>query len=363
MGVTEKQEYSIWALPPEDVLERVKKLMAALQAEFGGPDFEPHLTLIGAIWQTEDEVHKKFNAAVQGLKPVQVSSEALVYGPSFWTCLYDKITYSPELREFIEHFWKHFDWKPSFAYTPHLSFLYHETLPQEDRKKAHERALELDEAIASISFPITRVVLYKTDATDLTTKSWKKLVEVDLTKNQKQEYSIWALPSEDVLQRVKKLMAALQGEFGGPDFEPHITFIGAIWQTEEEVLQKFHAAVKGLKPVPVNSEALVYGPSFWTCLYNKLNYSPELRKTVEHFWNHFDWKPSFAYTPHLSFLYHETLPQEDRKKAQERALELDETIATLSFPITRVVLYKTDATDLTTKSWKKLVEVDLTANN
>ncbi|GAB2288901.1 hypothetical protein Dimus_023206, partial [Dionaea muscipula] len=52
-------------------------------------------------------------------------------------------------------------------------------------------------------------------------------------------------------RRVKKLLAALQGEFGGPDFEPHITFIGAIWQTEEEVLQKFHAAVKGLKPVPV----------------------------------------------------------------------------------------------------------------
>ncbi|GAB4831485.1 hypothetical protein Ancab_005503 [Ancistrocladus abbreviatus] len=194
--MAEKQEYSIWALPPEDVLDRVKKLMTSLQAEFGGPEFEPHVTFIGAIWLTEEEVHKKFKAACEGVKPINVTSEALIYGPSFWTTLYLKLHFAPELRETVEHFWKHFEWKPSFvcgmfqknfmclaAYNPHLSFLYHETLPEEDRKKAQHKALELDESIANLSFPITRVVLYKTDATDLTTKSWQRLVEVDLTKN------------------------------------------------------------------------------------------------------------------------------------------------------------------------------------
>ncbi|GAB4827129.1 hypothetical protein Ancab_034017 [Ancistrocladus abbreviatus] len=181
--MAEKQEYSIWALPPEDVLDRVKKLMAPLQAEFGGPEFEPHITFIGAIWLTEEEVHRKFKAACEGIKPINVTSEALTYGPSFWTTLYIKLNFSHELRETVEHFWKHFEWKPSFAYNPHLGFLYHETLPEEGRKKAQQRALELDAGIATLSFPITRVVLYKTDATDLTTKSWKRLVEVDLTKN------------------------------------------------------------------------------------------------------------------------------------------------------------------------------------
>ncbi|GMH19439.1 hypothetical protein Nepgr_021280 [Nepenthes gracilis] len=178
-----KQEYSIWALPPEDVLERVKKLMAKLREEFGGPEFEPHVTIIGAIWLTEEEVHEKFRAATEGVKPVTVTSEALTYGPSFWTCLYVRLHHSHELKHLVENFWKHFDWKPAFTYTPHLGFLYHETLPEEERKRAQEKALVLDEGIATISFPITRVVLYKTDATDLTTKSWKKLVEVDLTKN------------------------------------------------------------------------------------------------------------------------------------------------------------------------------------
>lgn len=62
--------------------------------------------------------------------------------------------------------------------------------------------------------------------------------------------------------------------------------------------------------------------------------------------------------PHLSLLYGD-LSDEDKKKAQERANSLDETAGKLTFPITRLVLYKTDPEDKTCESWEKIDECNL----
>ena len=62
--------------------------------------------------------------------------------------------------------------------------------------------------------------------------------------------------------------------------------------------------------------------------------------------------------PHLSLLYAD-LTDEEKKKAQERAYILDETIDNLSFRISRLALYKTDTEDKTLKSWEKVAECDL----
>lgn len=65
--------------------------------------------------------------------------------------------------------------------------------------------------------------------------------------------------------------------------------------------------------------------------------------------------------PHLSLLYAD-LSDEDKKNAQEKASILDESIASLSFPVTRLALYKTDTEDETLKSWEKIAECTLQPN-
>ena len=65
--------------------------------------------------------------------------------------------------------------------------------------------------------------------------------------------------------------------------------------------------------------------------------------------------------PHLSILYAD-LSDEDKKKAQEKASILDESITSLSFPVTRLALYKTDTEDKTLKSWEKIAECTLQPN-
>lgn len=68
-----------------------------------------------------------------------------------------------------------------------------------------------------------------------------------------------------------------------------------------------------------------------------------------------------AYMPHLSLLYAD-LTEEEKKRAQEKADALDESIGSLTFQITRLALYKTDTEDKTLKSWEKVAECNLDTN-
>ncbi|KAF0897509.1 hypothetical protein E2562_038507 [Oryza meyeriana var. granulata] len=52
MEVTDQspeEVYSVWALPLEPVHEWFPGVMAGLRAAHGGPTFEPHATVVGAI--------------------------------------------------------------------------------------------------------------------------------------------------------------------------------------------------------------------------------------------------------------------------------------------------------------------------
>ncbi|KAK3023492.1 hypothetical protein RJ639_045079 [Escallonia herrerae] len=139
-----KNFYSVWALPPEDLKPRLKKLMHELRSEFNGPEFEPHVTVVRAVSLTEGDARDKFKSACEGLKEYNAKVE-----------------------------------KVATDYMPHLSLLYAD-LTDEEKKIAQERASALDENIGSLSFRITRLALYKTDPEDQTFKSWEMVAECNL---------------------------------------------------------------------------------------------------------------------------------------------------------------------------------------
>ncbi|XP_058202066.1 cyclic phosphodiesterase-like [Rhododendron vialii] len=87
-------------------------------------------------------------------------------------------------------------------------------------------------------------------------------------------------------------------------------------------------------------------------------------KVVEacsHYTGHFGYKSSTPYMPHLSIIYRD-LSNEEKKKAQEKANMLDESINSLNFQISSLALYETDIEDMTLKFWKKIVEFNLDTN-
>lgn len=184
-----------------------------------------------------------------------------------------------------------------------------------------------------------------------------QLNEADTNKTE--VYSVWAIPSEDVSVRVKKLMGGLRSEFGGPQFEPHVTVVGAVRLTEEEARDKFRRGCEGVKKVySVNVEKVDIGTFFYQCVYLLLHPTNEVVEASARCCSSFGYNSSSPYMPHMSILYAD-LMDEEKKKAQEKAYILDESIGNLSFQISRLALYKTDTEDKSLKSWEKIEEYNL----
>ncbi|XVF40250.1 hypothetical protein PTKIN_Ptkin01aG0097000 [Pterospermum kingtungense] len=181
-AVVKKDVYSVWALPPEDVTARVKKVMAGLRSEFCGPEFEPHVTVVGAISLTADDALASFRSACDGLKAYNATVDRVATGTFFYQCVFLLLHPKPEVVEASKHCTGHFGYKSSTPYMPHLSLLYAD-LTEEEKKKAQEKANVLDESIGSLCFQISRLALYKTDTEDKTLKSWEKVAECSLSAN------------------------------------------------------------------------------------------------------------------------------------------------------------------------------------
>ncbi|XP_043808431.1 cyclic phosphodiesterase isoform X2 [Manihot esculenta] len=180
--VAQKHVYSVWAVPPEDVADRLKKLMDGLRSEFGGPQFQPHVTVVGAIRLTEQDALEKFRSACDGLKAYTATVDRVATGIFFYQCVYLLLHPTPEVVEASEHCIGHFGYKRSTPYMPHLSLLYGD-LKDDDKKKAEEKANILDESINGLSFQVSCLALWKTDTEDISLKSWEKIAECTLSSN------------------------------------------------------------------------------------------------------------------------------------------------------------------------------------
>ncbi|XP_060190211.1 cyclic phosphodiesterase-like [Lycium barbarum] len=185
--------------------------------------------------------------------------------------------------------------------------------------------------------------------------------EVQLPEAETQVYSVWALPSEEVTGRVKKLMGGLRSEFGGPQFEPHVTVVGAIRLNEVEARDKFQKGCRDVKKYSATVKKVDTGTFFYQCVYLLLDPTTEVVEASARCCSTFGFNSSSPYMPHLSLLYAD-LTDEEKKKAQEKAYTLDESIGSLSFQITRLALYKTDTEDKSLKSWEKIEEYNLSTN-
>ncbi|KAF5194557.1 Cyclic phosphodiesterase [Thalictrum thalictroides] len=107
-NAAETNTYSVWAIPPKDTTEKLKKLMENLRSEYGGPEFEPHFTVVGPNEKTESDAINMFNSACQGVKPYTATVDSVVQGPSYYESVYCLLQPSKELLETAAHCSKYF---------------------------------------------------------------------------------------------------------------------------------------------------------------------------------------------------------------------------------------------------------------
>ncbi|CAN6444667.1 unnamed protein product [Victoria cruziana] len=105
--------YSVWAIPPETVRPRLKALMGSLRNEFGGPEFDPHITMVGAIRLNRKDAIAKLVAASEGLKPIRFRISSVSKGTFFYQCVYLLVHPDDEVMEANRHCTGHFGYVSS----------------------------------------------------------------------------------------------------------------------------------------------------------------------------------------------------------------------------------------------------------
>ncbi|KAF8688314.1 hypothetical protein HU200_042272 [Digitaria exilis] len=163
-----EEVYSVWALPPEPARRRICRLMAELRAAHGGPAFEPHVTVVGAILEA-------LRAAAAGVRPY--IARVVSNREGFYRCGCLLLEPTPEVSLFAAVATT-LQLCYDFAYVPHVSLIYGDRT-EEQEAAAMRKVQELDEDIRELQFEISDIALYKTDPEDV--DSWELVEACNLT--------------------------------------------------------------------------------------------------------------------------------------------------------------------------------------
>uniref|UniRef100_A0A804Q2E7 Cyclic phosphodiesterase n=1 Tax=Zea mays TaxID=4577 RepID=A0A804Q2E7_MAIZE len=90
-----EEVYSVWALPPEPVRDRFRRIMEGLRAAYGGPAFEPHVTVVGDFRGRRSEAVKVLRAAAASVQPYTARVTGVARGSFFYQWWELAITAAP----------------------------------------------------------------------------------------------------------------------------------------------------------------------------------------------------------------------------------------------------------------------------
>ena len=162
---------AIWIRPAGDALDKIQKVMHSLHKLGGGPQFQPHVTLLEGMETTQESAEVKLKKLALRLKPFKVRLGRIDWRAEYFRCLFATAELSAELAAARRDAYDVFEMKPAPPYEPHLSLLYgklDETLKQE---LAAQAGGSLD-----VTFEVRAV--YLVDANDdVPVSKWRTLSE------------------------------------------------------------------------------------------------------------------------------------------------------------------------------------------
>ena len=169
MGTT----YHLWLKPSGKVYDILAKTIADLSKAYQGPCFEPHVTLLGSLPGTEEEIFARSSQLGTSLQPFDIQLTEPALGDQYFQCVFLKAREIPGIMNAYELARKWFG-KNTSPYMPHLSLLY------------GHYSIELKEKIAE-TLPETLRLGFTVDTFDLIRarsedpKDWISILTVPLS--------------------------------------------------------------------------------------------------------------------------------------------------------------------------------------
>jgi len=168
-----KEEFSISLMPSGGVNEKLKELISKLSKTYNGPDFEPHVTLLGNIAETRERVIEKSVKLASIMKPFEITLKKVDYLDEYFKCLFIRTEESKELMNYNLQAREIFNKKgPKFM--PHLSILYGNYFPKVKEKIIGEIGKEFKE-----TFEANKLFLVRSPKNS-EPKDWEIIKEISL---------------------------------------------------------------------------------------------------------------------------------------------------------------------------------------
>jgi len=119
----------------------------------------------------------------------------------------------------------------------------------------------------------------------------------------KHKYSLWFMPAGTVAQRFSQIIVQLAKDHASPIFSPHVTLLGSIEASQEEVINRTQELAALLRPFLVPLTTITFTDAYYRALFVKAGHSTEALAAYELARKLFPGDQQTAYMPHLSLLY------------------------------------------------------------
>jgi 2'-5' RNA ligase len=164
--------YALWLLPEPEKETSLSQLIDRLSEEYGGPRFDPHLTLLGNLEGDEKTLIARTSQLAARLKQFTLRTKSIEYREDFYKSLFITIEASSALesaRHSAENLFNHMT---ETVYMPHLSLIYGK---QSEQKKENLSKALMEEIL--FEFVVDRIRLV---AAFGPVDKWKSVTELEL---------------------------------------------------------------------------------------------------------------------------------------------------------------------------------------
>ena len=164
-------------------------------------------------------------------------------------------------------------------------------------------------------------------------------------------YSLWLMPTGETYDRLSGLIGRLAREYGAPLFEPHVTLIGEVVQSEQDVLRKVEQLASGQKPFTIKLNKVDYQDFYFRTLFARADKTNPLQALHDRAKEVFEMRDIPDYMPHLSLLYGNF-----SKIIKEQIIESIGRDQAVEFMVNSIYVFKTDGE---VNTWYKVKELPL----
>lgn len=175
-----EMHFHLWLKPAGNLYDRLADLMKDLRQQYGGPAFDPHVTLLGGMEGEEQEFCEKVTSLARILPALDIHLTAPGYQDDYFHCLYFTVEGTPILMAAHQQAQRTLTRPPRSPFHPHVSLLYG-VFPPGGKKRIIE-SLPQDLPLMGV---VGELVLVRAGSAN--PQDWHPVLECRLGKREKRD--------------------------------------------------------------------------------------------------------------------------------------------------------------------------------